>query len=261
MVLQSSPVLAHYRAYFGEAYDGLKREITNAVREFHAAQAGDVPAAFERSVRESVERQGFWKAFADVPVVEIDTAAIARTWKSAREQVERLLEAKRAAPLEALSVPDDVERAIAAHNAQCDRINELSEQLTAANPLLDTVKEQAREASIATLESDLANLRAVEARHDPAIASLCDAYLTEKAAKSATEQRRNAARTALDQHRQAAFHQRPGQRHGIGHPFDREDGDDRRQGDDGRDIHSQTLQPPSMTFTVPVVKAASSLAR
>lgn len=203
--LRSSPVLAHYRAYFGEAYDRLKREITSAVREFHAAQAGDVPAAFERSVRETVERQAFWKAFADVPVVEIDTAAIARTWKSAREQVERLLEAKRAAPLEASSVPNDVERAIAAHNAQCDRMRELSEQLAAANLLLDTVKEQAREASIATLESDLANLRAVEARHDPAIALLCNTYLAEKAAKAATEQRRNAARTALDQHRQAAF--------------------------------------------------------
>ncbi len=63
------------------------------------------------------------------------------------------------------------------------------------------------------------------------------------------------------QHRQAALDQRPGERHGVGHPLDREDRDDRRQGGDGRDIHGQTLQPPSMTFTVPVVKAASSLAR
>src|SRR5215510_10950039 len=32
-------------------------------------------------------------------------------------------------------------------------------------------------------------------------------------------------------------------------------------GGDGRAVHSQTLQPPSITLTVPVVKAASSLAR
>ena len=82
---------------------------------------------------------------------------------------------------------------------------EISDQLAAVNTRLETVKEQAREGNAATLESDLANLRATEARHDPAIAPLCDEYLTEKAAKAATEQRRKAARTALDQHRQAAF--------------------------------------------------------
>jgi wobble nucleotide-excising tRNase len=78
--LEASPILGHYRAYFGEAYNNLKREITDAIRDFRAAQAGDVPAAFERSVREAVERQTFWKALAEVPVVEINTAAVARTW-------------------------------------------------------------------------------------------------------------------------------------------------------------------------------------
>jgi wobble nucleotide-excising tRNase len=203
--LRGSPLLAHYRAYFGQAYNDLKREITEAASAFRGAQDGDVPVAFERSIRETVERQAFWKAFAEVPAVQIDTAAIARTWKSAREPVERLLEAKVSAPLDAPSVPVDVGRAIGEHNAQCDRIREISDQFAAVNARLETVKEQAREANVATLASDLANLRAAEARHDPAIAPLCDAYLTEKAAKAATEQRRRAARTALDQHRQAAF--------------------------------------------------------
>jgi hypothetical protein len=99
----------------------------------------------------------------------------------------------------------DVEHAIAAHNTQCDRVRDISDQFAAVNAQLETVKEQAREANLASLANDLANLRAVQARHDPAIAPLCDAYLAEKAGKSATEQRRRAARTALDQHRQAAF--------------------------------------------------------
>ena len=116
-----------------------------------------------------------------------------------------MLAAKRATPLDAVVVPPDVERAIAEHNSQCDRIRDISDQFAAVNGQLDTVKEQAREANIATIASDLSNLRAVKARHDPAIAPLCDAYLTEKAAKADTEQRRNAVRVALDQHRQTAF--------------------------------------------------------
>jgi wobble nucleotide-excising tRNase len=203
--LRGSPLLAHYRAYFGDAYNDLKHEITEAARAFREAQSGDVPAAFERSIRENVELHAFWKAFAEVLAVQIDTASIARTWKSAREPVERLFEAKVAAPLDVLAVPDDVGRAVGEHNGQCDRIREISDQFAAVNARLETVKEQAREANVATLASDLANLQAAEARHDPAIAPLCDAYLMEKAAKAATEQRRGAARTALDQHRQAAF--------------------------------------------------------
>ena len=203
--LARSPLLEHYRAYFGEAYENLKRDISEKSREFRSAQSGDVPAAFERIVRETVQRRAFWKVFAEVPAVEIDTAAIARTWKSARESVERLLDAKLAAPLDALSIPSEAEAAIADHNRQCDQIRELSEELALVNPRLEVVKEETREANITTLASDLANLRAVGARYDPSVAPLCEAYLAEKAAKAATEQRRAAARSALDQHRQAAF--------------------------------------------------------
>lgn len=203
--LRGSPLLGHYRAYFGEAYETLKRSIINAVRDFRAAQGGDMPAAFERSIREVVERQAFWRSFAEVPIVEVDTAAVARIWKAARGAVERLLEAKQAAPLDALTISAEVEQLIAQHNNQCDRIRELSDQLAAVNPQLDIVKEQAREANVATLVTDLAQLRAVAARHDPAMAPLCEAYLAEKEAKDATEQRRREARAALDLHRQAAF--------------------------------------------------------
>lgn len=203
--LRSSPIIALYRAYFGEAYENLKREITDFARAMRSAQGGDIPAAFERSVREAVERRAFWKSLADVPAVEVDTASIARIWKIAREQVEQLIEVKRSAPLEVVAVPPAVEHAIQAHNTQCDRIRELSDQLGAANPRLDAVKEQAREANTTTLANDLADLLAVRARHDPTIAPLCDAYTAEEKAKAATERRRDAARQALDQHRQVAF--------------------------------------------------------
>ena len=73
-------------------------------------------------------------------------------------------------------------------------------------------------------------------------------------------QRHRRAQRDLE-HRQTAFDQRPGERHGIGQPLDREHGDDGRAVGDRGDVHGQTLQPPSITFTVPVVKVASSLAR
>jgi wobble nucleotide-excising tRNase len=203
--LHCSPLLTHYRAYFSEAYNALRRRIIAAASDFRAAQAGDVPATFERSVREAIEKQTFWKAFADVPEINIDTTVIARSWKTAREHIERMLDAKLANPIAPVQVSQEAERAIVEQNKHCARIAEIADQLASANALIDLVKEQAKEANVAVLASDLANLKAVEARYDPAIAPLCDAYLNEKSAKAATEARRNAARQALDQHRQAAF--------------------------------------------------------
>ena len=204
-VLRSSPVLSHYRNYFGEAYDNLKSTTADVIRVFSAAHAGDVPAAFERTVRQIVERRAFWKAFAAVPPVEIDTAQIALKWKIAREGVRTLLEAKRAAPLENVVVPDEVRRAVENHNARCAEIDIVATELQSANANLEVVKEQAREANAATLAADLQRLRGVEARYDPVVSTACNAYLAEKVAKVSTERARRAARAALDRHRATAF--------------------------------------------------------
>jgi len=203
--LSGSPILGLYRAYFGEAYEELKREITSLAQDFQRRHAGDVPAAFERSIREAVERQGFWRSFAEIPSVNFDTAAVARLWKTAREHFERLVEAKRNSPLDVIEIPAEARVAVAAFNAQCDRLSGMSDSFLAANPSLERIKEQARDANVPTLANDLANLRAVESRYEPTTAALCEAYEQEKAAKAITEQRRTAARTALDQHRQTAF--------------------------------------------------------
>jgi wobble nucleotide-excising tRNase len=205
--LAGSPVLAHYRSYFGDAYNGLKAEIAAATEVFAVAHGGDVPAAFERTVREAVERQGFWKDFAAIPAVEIDTAQIALGWKTAREGMQALLSAKRAAPLEILAIPEEVRAAVGAHNGRCDALEAATAGFVAVNVTLELVKEQARDANLPNLEADLQRLRAAEARHDPVVAPLCAAYLTEKTAKAATERARRAARTALDGHRQTAFPQ------------------------------------------------------
>ena len=67
------------------------------------------------------------------------------------------------------------------------------------------------------------------------------------------------------EYRQAAFDEGPGQRYGRFERFDGQHRDHRRPCGDGGDVprpvHRQTLQPPSITLTVPVVKADSSLAR
>ncbi|MBS0987005.1 AAA family ATPase [Acetobacter thailandicus] len=74
--LDASPLIAHYQAYFGQAYDGLKSSITEAGQGIHITHGGDVPASFERAVRIVVQGRTFWNAFTDVPEVELGSGLI-----------------------------------------------------------------------------------------------------------------------------------------------------------------------------------------
>ena len=85
--LQSSPLINHYRAYFSQAYTSLKKDIADEITTIEKRHGGDIPAAFERAVRVAIERREFWRPFTQVPEIALDTAAIARAWKSAREGV------------------------------------------------------------------------------------------------------------------------------------------------------------------------------
>lgn len=205
--LAGSAMVAHYRAYFGQAYTDLKQRVADAAAELQARHGGDVPAAFERRVREAGERCEFWSRFVQVPEVNLDTAAIARAWKQAREGVEQLLRQKRDALLERLQLPGDVVQAVGAFHVEVERVRLLSDALARANEQVARVKAEAGEANVSTLEGTLSDLRTARARHERPIDAACQAYTSELAAKRAEEVARDQARSQLDNYRTAIFPQ------------------------------------------------------
>jgi wobble nucleotide-excising tRNase len=203
--LASSPVIAHYRAYFGDSYRKLKGTVADALASVTRTHGGDVPASFERDVRVAGERRQFWSRFCELPEIVIDTAAIASEWRATREAVTAALTAKQAAPLERMSLSAEVLAAAAAYAAHRETIAGLSQQLLKANQSLLLVKEQAASGNPASLTSDIARLKVVKARHTPAMDTACDAYTAAKAAKALTEDLRKQAKEELDHYRTGAF--------------------------------------------------------
>ena len=203
--LAGSPLIAHYRAYFSEGYENLRRDIATQLAAITTAHGGDIPAAFERNFRVTEQRRAFWSAFAAIPEFRLDTAAIARAWKAAREAVNAALKAKQGAPLDCTTLPAAATAAIAAYDQLKSEVEAASAALVSANETIALVKEQAAAANVPTLAADLAKLKAIEARFDPAVAPLCQAYLDEKADKVQTEGQRDQARQALDRYRQTVF--------------------------------------------------------
>ncbi len=203
--LRASPVIDHYRAYFSESYANLKVAIADQITQISATHGGDVPAAFERAVRVIMQRRDFWRAFTNVPDLSIDTAAIARAWKAAREAVLAALRAKQAAPLDPAALSATGLAAIASYDESRATISAISHALQATNAQITMVKELAAAANVATLAADLAKLKAVEARGTPEVGALCQIYLAEKSAKAATERLRDQTRENLDRYRHVIF--------------------------------------------------------
>jgi wobble nucleotide-excising tRNase len=203
--LAGSPVIESYRAYFSEAYREYLDAISSAVAREERTHGGDALAGFERSVRDEAERREFWAKYADVPAFEIDTAAFARSWIEARDAVLAALRNKAASPLSTLELPDEVREKVGAYEAAKESIEELSRALVATNLLLEAIKEQVRTADVGALRSDLDALLAIRGRQRPEVASQCDEYLAEKAAKATTQTELAQAQADLEQYRQNAF--------------------------------------------------------
>ena len=203
--LGGSAVIGHYRAFFSDAYRTLQRNIVGASGALNQTHADNVATALERSVRVLGERRQFWSRFAELPPIQIDTATIVRDWQAARNQLAALLAQKRAAPLDAVAVPDAVRAAVQLHETNLAAIDAINQQMTQANQAIAAVKQRAANANPAAINATLSRLRAVQARNSAATSVLCADYLAEKQAKAATELLRDHARTALDQYRANVF--------------------------------------------------------
>jgi wobble nucleotide-excising tRNase len=203
--LRGSPVMQHYRAFFSDAYGALKRTVSDTLGSVNRSHGGDVSAGFERAVRVAVERRQYWSRFCDVAEVTLDTAAVVRDWRAARDAVIAQLAAKQTAPIERMELSVGTRAFLACYEVRRDTIVYLNRRLQEANQAIGVAKERAATADPTVLGHDLARLKAVKARHTLATAAFCGEYLRERAAKEATEQRRDQIRTALEQHRARVF--------------------------------------------------------
>jgi hypothetical protein len=107
-----------------------------------------VPAAFERAVRALIQRREFWQRFTEVPDIAIDTAAVARAWKAAREAVLAALHAKQGAPLDGTVLPATALAAIASYDESRDAVMAISGALQVINAQIAIAKEQAAAANV-----------------------------------------------------------------------------------------------------------------
>ena len=182
-----------------------QQEIRNADSNFNQTHSEGAALPFERSVSTLKERRHFWSAFGEIPEITIDSATVIADWNAVRTQVAQLFLQKKAAPLDAITIPGEARSAVDTYTSRRSEVAAVNQQISLANLKIAVIKQQAATANPAALAVTIARLKATKARHMPATDALCQAYLTEKQAKAITEQQRDQARQALDQYRTQIF--------------------------------------------------------
>ncbi len=203
--LDGSSLITHYRAYFSQAYEGLKRKINQITSDVTAICDGSTQADFERSVRFNVEQYHFWSKFCDVCEIEIDTASIASDWIAAGRAIINCLSTKQAAPLDRMMLDRRTRNALAVYEMHRRRISLINEEIIASNRRIYQVQNKVKAGNLEAIENELSYLRAAKLRYSPAIAPLCEDYVAEKIAKAATEDERDQVKIELRKYRRRVF--------------------------------------------------------
>lgn len=203
--LNTSSLLAHYKAYFSDEYHQLKLQLANAIHELRLTHSDGKQADFELDLRNLRERSQFWSTYVQVPQVDVDTQAVRSCWTTALAAVVKILESKQRTPMDSLEFNEEALQAIEVYEQHRSDLNDINELLTATDNEIEVLQEQTQSASIGDITTRLSLLKATNLRHSDPLSSRCEEYLAEKRARAETEQKRDEAKEALDTYRNAVF--------------------------------------------------------
>ena len=198
-------LLAHYRAYFSEAYSQLKQDIADMTSGLQRDHAEGAQVNFERAVGDIRGTERYWSKYCDIEPIDVDTKAIIQSWTLARRHATQLLKSKQTAPLESSELDAEALTALMKYDAYRKEIYCLNSKLIAYNKEIEELQEQAEQADVDAIVRNLNKLRAIQTRYSEEVDHLCQEYLKEKRAKALTETKIVEARNALKEYRDNVF--------------------------------------------------------
>jgi wobble nucleotide-excising tRNase len=201
--LDGVTLIAAYKAYFSEAYNTLRTEIT-ALRQLIDAAFGDREIArIERTLDQNTAVVEFWSRYCAIALPILAGAdRVGDTLRALRQAALALLDRKAAVPLD--PVPADASFT-AAHAALVTAQNDAAtynQAVRAANAAVAAKKAATGAADVRTVESALTLLRATKKRHEADVKAACQDYEVALAAKKAIEDEKASVKEKLDKYTQ-----------------------------------------------------------
>jgi wobble nucleotide-excising tRNase len=194
-------LIASFRSVFSERYEGLAAEIS-AMSTLVLQLFGDTALArLETLAEQNKSAAEFWAKYCDVdsPSLELPADILAAA-STLRQAALELLTKKAGAPLEALRIDARFTAAFTGYNTAKAAVTTANNAIKTINAAIAAKKVATGATDLKAEEAELARLKACKVRHTPAVATLCDAHGALVTAKDLIDERKDAARAALDTH-------------------------------------------------------------
>ena len=143
----------------------------------------------------------FWATYCEIDQpAQILPAELNAVVSELREAALALVGKKAGAPLEAVKADAAFTQALTKYKHLKGAVATVNAAIKASNTLIAAKKTATGAVDLKTAEAELVRLKAVKARHSPAISALCDGHAKLVKDKELIDKRKDKARKALDDH-------------------------------------------------------------
>ena len=206
--LERIALIDAYKAYFSEAYHGLKDEIAALAGEVEELFGERAIAVIERTIEQNGHAAAFWKDYCTFEPPGLDPGTdISAILGRQRASTLSLLNRKETAPLETIAPDENFTQAGAALAALAEAIATYHESVTAINKLIYAKKEQTGAADVAAVDAELTRLNAHKTRYTEQVDATCQTYQALMGEKDDLEGQKAEAKAQLDEHTESVIEQ------------------------------------------------------
>jgi wobble nucleotide-excising tRNase len=202
---EGNELIEAFGTYFSDSYAALKNEIARAAQEIDRSLGDHQLAITERAILSNDGLLQFWLQFVDVDSPAFNIDALQAATKRLRAAAEGLLETKKASPLESIADFGELDTAEEEFTTAAAGLPDYNQAVARANTVIERHKTDLGTANLARKQSDLLDLRAAKARHEPNAIQACTEYGRAQLAKQQIEIDKEQAKQDLDDYSRTIF--------------------------------------------------------
>jgi wobble nucleotide-excising tRNase len=199
--IKGLPLIAAYRAVFGEGYQALKGDIVSMKNSIEQSFSEEAIGRLTTQVAQNHTASEFWQRYCtfDAALLSLPQSAIEDIRNLGVEAL-ALLALKAASPLESIKAADSFTTVRSAYTRTRSSVAVANIAIKAVNTLITAKKAVAGTAEMRIEQAELNRLKATRKRHETAINQVCVEHVRLALKKSKLEEKKASVRIQLEAH-------------------------------------------------------------
>jgi wobble nucleotide-excising tRNase len=196
--VRDASLLQAYRAYFGESYQELKRDLAALQASLSDAYGERALLALQGAFGENRSLSDRWRQFLPEVALELSFDALQSAWESLRACAQAYVARKMAAPLEPIVPGPDFDAALSRYQWVAGDVDGYNQVVEIVNGLIRRKKTDTEVATEESTYQQLLRLRAIQQRYTPQVEQACRSYAGACRVKQGLELDKKHAKKKLD---------------------------------------------------------------